>query len=43
MSTQETSQLLLDVSRVLLALAGLGFAMYTTALVLILALPMIRR
>ena len=40
---QEASQLLLDASQILLALAGLGFAVYAAALVVIVALPRIRR
>lgn len=43
MTLQEASQLLLDASRVLLALAGLGFAAYAAALIVLVALPRIRR
>lgn len=43
MTALEASEILLDASRILLALAGLGFAVYVAALAIILAIPRIRR
>lgn len=43
MTALEASQFLLDASRVLLAVAGLGFAAYATVLFLIVAVPRMRR